>query len=122
PGIFSGDALGYGLGALELRGGVEIDALLAAVQLERAPRALPVGVEIGLQHRSAIGAAGAGDGSHHARRARTDLFLTGAILRRASFFFLGALVFLIAPMAILPLQTYSSTQRDSHQLKIFRGS
>ena len=71
--VLGGDALGNGLGAFELRAGVEEAALLAAMQLKLALRAFAVGVEARGEDRAAVGAAGARNGANHARRARTEL-------------------------------------------------
>ena len=55
--VLGSDALGNGLGALELRAGIEEAALLAAVQFKLALGTFAVGVEAGSQDRAAIGAA-----------------------------------------------------------------
>jgi hypothetical protein len=102
--VFLGDALRDGLGALELRGGIEMHALLAAVQLESAARTFAVGVKSRGEHRTAVRAAPARDGTDHARCARTNLFLRRTIFRWTLFFLLRGVRVHIAPMAILPLQ------------------
>ena len=90
PLILSRNPLGDGLHAFKSRGGIEISALLAAMQFESAMRALALRVETRLQHRAAIRASRARDRADHARRARPDLFLSWvAFLVLTFFFFLG---------------------------------
>jgi len=72
-GVLGRDALRDGLSALELRAGIEKAALFAAVQFELALGACAIGIESRSEDGSAIGAAGAGDGADHARRAGTEL-------------------------------------------------
>ena len=68
--VFGRDALGNRLRTLELRAGIEEAALLAAMKFEMALGALAVGIETGCEDGAAVGAARAGDGADHARRAR----------------------------------------------------
>jgi len=72
-GVFGSDALGNGLRAFELGGGIEEAALLATMKLEAALGTLAVGVEAGVQDGATVGAARAGDGADHARGARAEL-------------------------------------------------
>jgi hypothetical protein len=71
--VFGSDALGDGLRAFELSGGVEVAALLTAVEFEAALGTLSVGIEAGGENGATVGAAGAGDGADHARGARAEL-------------------------------------------------
>lgn len=61
------------LRAFKLRAGIEVAALFAAVQFQLAFRARSIRIETRRQHRTAIRAARACHGSHHARRARPEL-------------------------------------------------
>jgi hypothetical protein len=75
------------------------------MQLESAARALPFRIETLLQHGATIGAARASDRAHHARRSRSDLFLSWmAFVMLTFFFFLGLVGTLVAPVFILPVQ------------------
>jgi hypothetical protein len=103
--VLLGDTLGNRLGAFELRGGIEMDALFATVQLEMAAWTLPVGIEPGHQNGTATRASRPHHCANHARSARAHLFLFGTRLARAFLLFLGAIVFLIALLLILPLHT-----------------
>jgi len=103
--VFAGNPFGNGLHAFEARGGVKVSALLAAMQLETAPRALPFRVETLLQHGAAIRTARSGNRANHARRSRPDLLLPWmAFMVLTFFFFLGLVGTLVAPMLILPVQ------------------
>jgi len=110
--VLARNAIGNRLHALEARSGIEIRALLAAVQFERATRALSLRVESCQQHGAAIRAAGACDGADHSRRARTNLFLAPIAFGRAFFCFLGLFGAHVAPLPILPLQGY--LRGDAH--------
>jgi len=68
--VFGRDAIGDRLRTLELRAGIEEPALLAAMKFEMALGALAVGIETGGEDGAAVGAARAGNGADHARRAR----------------------------------------------------
>jgi hypothetical protein len=96
-----------GLGTLKLRAAIEMEALLAGVELEFATGALAESFIAGPEDSAAIGAAGANDVGDHARRVRAEhIVLLGARLGRArlAFFFLFAAIFiLIAPCFVLPL-------------------
>jgi len=72
-GIFRRDALLDGLGAFELRAGIEEAALLAAMQFELAFGARAIGIEAGSEDGAAIRTSRAGDRADHARRARAKL-------------------------------------------------
>jgi hypothetical protein len=72
-GVFGSDALGNGLRAFELGGGIEEAALLTTMKLEAALGTFAVGIEAGVQDGAAVGAARAGDGADHARGARAEL-------------------------------------------------
>src|SRR5262249_34997599 len=98
------DALGDGLGALKPRAGVEVNALLAAMELEAATRALAVRIEARQQNGAAIRAARAGDRADHPRRSRTNLFLARATLGRPVLLLLRLIAVHIAPLPILALQ------------------
>jgi hypothetical protein len=102
--IFSRNLFRDGLHAFKAGGGVKIGALLAAMQFERATRAFAFGVKPRLQHRAAIRAAGASNRADHARRSRSNLFLSWMAFMRTLFFFLGLVGMLVAPMFILPVQ------------------
>ena len=52
--IFLGNALGYGPGALKLRRGVKVRALLAAMKFETTTRASPLRIKAGLQNGATI--------------------------------------------------------------------
>src|ERR1700704_132395 len=79
--VFGSDALGNGLGALELGAGVEESALFAAVQFHLAFRAFTVGIEAGGEDCATVGAPSAGHGADHTRGAGAELIGAGAILR-----------------------------------------
>ena len=103
--VFPRNPFGNGLHAFKSRGGVKVSALLAAMQLETAARALPFRIETRLQHGAAIGTARACNRADHARCSRPDLFLTWmAFVVLTFFFFLGLVGTLVAPMLILPVQ------------------
>ena len=102
--IFSGNLFRDGLHAFEARGSIEIGALFAAMQLERTTRTFAFGVKAGLQHGTAIRAAGASNCANHARGSRPYLFLSWVAFMRTFFFFLGLVGMLVAPMFILPVQ------------------
>jgi hypothetical protein len=102
--IFSRNLFRDGLHAFEAGGGVKIGALLAAMQFERATRAFAFGVKAGLQHGTAIRAAGASNRADHARRSRSNLFLSWMAFMRTLVFLLGLVCMLVAPMFILPVQ------------------
>jgi len=103
--IFARDALEHGLHALKARGAIEIAALLAAMKIEGAARALRVWIDVGLQHRAAIRAAHARNRADHSRSARSKLFLTrAAIVRRPFFLFFRLVVRHVAVLLILPVQ------------------
>ena len=72
-GVLGRDALLDGLGALELRAGIEKTALLAAVQFGLALGTRPVGIEPRSEDGAAIGTARARDRADHARSARAEL-------------------------------------------------
>jgi len=92
-GVLGGDAFLDRLSAFELRTRVEKAALLAAMQLELALGAGAVGIEPGSEDGAAIGAARAGDGADHARRARAELI--GAARAAGGRLAIARLVFLI---------------------------
>jgi hypothetical protein len=102
--VLARDAFRNRLHAFKSRGRIEIGALLAGMQLERALRALAFGVETRLQNGAAIRASRARDGAHHARRARSNLFLSGMAFGRPFLFFLGLFGTHVAPLLILPIQ------------------
>lgn len=103
-GIFLSNALRYGAGALELRGGVEIRTLLAAVKLEAAARTSSLGIKPGLKHGAAIGTPRPRNCAHHSRSPRPDLFLARAMFGWTLFFLFRGIGLHVAPVAILPLQ------------------
>src|SRR5260370_24152778 len=72
-GILGGDAFLDGLGALELRAGIEETALFAAVQFGLALGARAVGIESRGEDGAAVGTARAGNSADHARSARAEL-------------------------------------------------
>lgn len=80
--VLGRDALGDGLGALELGGAVEETALLTTVELQSAFWTLTVGVKAIGEHRATIGTARAGHGADHARRARAKLIGARTARRR----------------------------------------
>jgi hypothetical protein len=82
PRVFGSDPLRDGLGAFELRAGIEEAALLATVQFKLALGAFAVGIESGGEDSAAIGAATARDRADHARGARAELIRARAALRR----------------------------------------
>src|SRR6202035_33091 len=104
PLVLARDALRNRLHAFKTRGGVKIRALLAAMQLEGTLRTLAFGVETRLQHGAAIRASRARDGAYHARRARSNLFLSGMAFGRPFLFFLGLFGAHVAALLILPFQ------------------
>ena len=101
------DALGDGLRTFELGASVEEAALLAAVKLKIALRALTVGIKAGSEDGATVGAASTGDGADHARSARAEVIVlaTRAASGRFAFLTMLFLVLLfgiaIAAMAIL---------------------
>ena len=104
PLILAGDAFQNRLHAFKSRGRIKIGALLAAMQLESALRALAFRIETRLQNGAAIRTSRARDCPHHARRARSNLFLPGMAFGRPFLFLLGLVRTHIAPLFILPLQ------------------
>jgi len=92
-GVLGGDALFNRLRAFELRASIEETALLAAVQLELALGTFAVGIKTRGEDGATIGAARAGDGSHHARCAGAEL-VGAARAARWRFFFVRALALL----------------------------
>src|SRR5207248_11654294 len=76
--VLGSDAFGNGLHALKLGAGIKKAALLTAVQLGIAFRTGTVGIETGSENRAAVGAARAGNGANHARRARTEMIVLSA--------------------------------------------
>ena len=105
--VFGRDAVGNGLRTFELRARVEKAALLAAVKLKIALRALAVGIETGGENGAAVGTARAGDRADHARGARAEVIILSAraACRGLAFLPMFLLVLLfgiaIAAMAIL---------------------
>ena len=55
--MLAGDPCGNRLGALETRRSVEVDTLLATVQIKIAARAGTVGIKVGRKDRATTGAA-----------------------------------------------------------------
>jgi len=105
-GILGSDALGDGLGALELGAGIKEAALLAAVKFELALRAFAVGVESGGEDGAAVGTSAAGDGADHARGAWAELIGAGTALRRFALVLLSLLAFFrvaVAAMTVLSI-------------------
>ena len=93
-GVFGSDALGNGLRAFELGGGIEEAALLTTMKLEAALGTFAVGIEAGVQDGAAVGAARAGDGADHARGARAELI---GVARATG----GRLAIVVMPVVIL---------------------
>src|SRR5690242_9919521 len=110
-GVFGRDALFNRLRALELRAGVEEAALLAAMQFKLTFGTLAIGIETRGQDSAAVGTAGAGDGSHHARGAGAEL-IGAARAAGWRLFFVRALALLtflriaITAMTILTIHKY----------------
>jgi hypothetical protein len=104
PLILAGNAFENRLHAFKSRGRVEVRALFAGVKLESAFRAFAFRIETLLQNSSAIGTSRARDGADHARRPRSDLFLSRMAFGRPFLFLLGLFGAHVAPLLILPLQ------------------
>ena len=126
--VLACDPLGDRLHAFKARGGIKVGALLAAMQLEGAARALPFRIESRLEDGAAIGTARASDRSNHAWSPRSDLFLPRmAFVVLTFFFFLGLVGALVAPMLILPVQvnlrgdaqSYSESELANRKLSEF---
>lgn len=110
--VLGSDALGDGLGALELNAGIEEATLFAGMQLELALGACSVGIEAGGENRAAVGAAAAGDGADHAGGAGTELIgAAGTAGRRLAIvmnFFFFVLFFRVAITAVAVLTIHST--------------
>lgn len=102
--IFSRHLFQDRLHAFEASGGVEISALFAAMKFECAARAFAFWVKARLQHGAAVRTTGASNRANHARRSRSNLFLSWVAFVRTFIFFLGIVSTLVAPMFILPVQ------------------
>src|SRR6185437_374059 len=103
------NALRNRLRALELFSGIEMNALLARVQLEMAARTLAVGVHTRCKNSSAARTTRTSHRSDHARRAGPEHVLLGArfagmiaALRALAFLFCGIAV-RVSLLPILPL-------------------
>jgi len=105
--VFGSDAFRNGLRAFKLRAGIEEAALLAAMEFGVALGAGAGRIKTGHQNGAAIGAARAGDRSHHTGSAGTEMIVlaAGTALRRLAFW-TGLLLFFaiaIAAMAVLTI-------------------
>jgi hypothetical protein len=85
--VFGSDTFGDRLRTFKLSAGIEEAALFAAVEFSVAFGAGAGGIESGDEHCAAIGAAGASDGSNHARSARAQMIVlsAGSALRGFTF-------------------------------------
>jgi hypothetical protein len=72
--VLARDSLGYGLGAFEAAGSIEVSALTAGVEFEAAFRTLPDGLGDRSQQRAALCATGNGVRSRHLQSARSESF------------------------------------------------
>jgi hypothetical protein len=114
-GVFGSNALGDGLGALELSARIEKTALLAAVQFKLAFGTLAVGIEAGSEDCAAIRATASRDGANHARRAWAELIGARSALGRLAIlilFPLGAL-FRVAVTAVTVLAIHKRLRPDA---------
>jgi len=106
--VFGSDSFGDRLHTFELRAGVEIAALFAAVQFGLALGTGSVGIEAGSENGTAGRTTRAGDGADHSWSARTEVIVLpartagGRALLRAgfSFFFFVLAVTAMAVLAI----------------------
>ena len=120
--VFGRNALGDRLRAFKLRTAIEKAALLAAVKLEAALGALPVGIKTRSENGAAIGAAPTRNRADHARSARTELIGARAALRRLAvrilFAFIAFFRVAIASMTVLAihkrLRAHTMTGFDLH--------
>jgi hypothetical protein len=128
-GVLGRDAFRDGLSALELGAGIEKAALFAAVQFELALGACAIGIETRGQDGAAIGAARAGDGADHARRAGAELIGAArtasgrlAVVR----FVLFILLFRVAVTAVTVLSIHKylrpPVSTDCHNYNSYSGA
>jgi len=94
-GVLGGNAFLNGLSAFELRAGIEKAALLAAVEFELALGARAIGIEARRKDGAAIGAAGASDGTDHARRAWAELISAARAAGRRLAIVMGLVFFIL---------------------------
>jgi len=113
-GVLGSDALGDGLGALELRAGIEETALLATMQFKLALGTLTIGIEARGEDGAAVRTSAAGDSADHARSARPELIGAGTALRRLALVLLSFFAFFrVAVTAMTVLSIHRCLRPDA---------